>query len=299
MRTGSLAALAAAATLWSCGNARGRARIGVTLPADEGGGAELRDLRGAMQHVADSLGVALVIRDDARDPAGQAANVGDFLTQRVSAIVIVPAAPTGLAAVVDRAAKQRVPVFTALRETDGAAVVSRIAPDDREGGELIGVYLVRRLPGGSIAVLDQPDVPGVRDRIAGLRLSLARSPNLRVVATPAVEPGSPEVARRRTATLLSADQRIDAVVAMTGDLALGALAAVRAAGKPDVFVVGYGGGEELRDSIKAGTPLVADVVPDAATVGRYAIEVVASHLRGNHVMSSVPVRVRLVDRDSL
>ncbi|HZI23197.1 MAG TPA: sugar ABC transporter substrate-binding protein [Gemmatimonadales bacterium] len=297
MRTRSLAALAALGTLWGCGSSRANARVGVTLPAD--GSAELRDLRGAMQHVADSLGLTLEIRDDARDAAGQTANVGDFLAHRVSAIVIVPTAPTGFAATIDRAMQQRVPVFTALRQTDGDAVVSRIAPDDREGGELISAYLVRRLQGGNVAVLDQPDVPGVRDRIAGLRLGLARSPNIRVVATPTVEPGSPEVARQRTATLLAADQRIDAVVAVTGDLALGALAAVRAAGKPDVLVVAYGDGEGVRDSIKAGTPLVADVEPDAATVGRYAIEVVASHLRGNHVMSSVAVRVRLVDRDSL
>ncbi len=300
MRTRRLAALAAAGVLWGCGDGHARTRVGVTLPADAG--AELQDLRAAMQHVADSLGVSLEIRDDARDAAGQAANVADFVTQRVSAIVIVPAAPIGLAAAVDRAARARVPVFTALGETDGDGIVSSIAPDDREGGELISTYLVRRLGrggGGSIAVLDQPDVPAVRDRVAGLRLGLARSPNIRVVATPAVEPGTPDVARRRTATLLSADQGIDFVVATTGDLALGALAAVRAAGKSDVFVVAYGGGKEVHDSIRAGTPLVAAVVPDAATVGRYAIEVVASHLRGNHVMALVPVRVRLVDRDSL
>jgi len=40
-------------------------------------------------------------------------------------------------------------------------------------------------------------------------------------------------------------------------------------------------------------------VPDAVTIGRYALLVAASRLRGNIVMRSVPVRVRLIDRDSL
>jgi ribose transport system substrate-binding protein len=293
-------ALALSATLALSGSCRGRAhlRIGVALPADTS--AYLHAVAQAMRHVADSLGLELAVRADAGDAAHQAADVAALVDQGVSALVLVPVSPTGLAAAIARAAGAHVAVFTAVAAADGGPVVSHIAGDDRQGGELVAWYLAQRLHGGgNVVILDQPDVASVRDRVAGIRLLLARFPNLRIVASPAVDPGSREAARRKTATLLATDQRIDAFVGTTGELALGALAALEAAGKTDVVVVAYGGGAQARAAILAGTPLVADIVTDPATLGRYAIEVAASHLRGNRVASAAPVRVRLVDRDSL
>jgi ribose transport system substrate-binding protein len=184
--------------------------------------------------------------------------------------------------------------------SDQGSVVSHIGSDDRMGGELAGWYVAQRLKGGgSIAILDQPGVPSVRDRVAGIRLALARFPNIRIVANPAVEPAARDAASRRTASLLAADQRVDAVIGTSDELALGALDAIQASGNSGVFVVGFGAIPEARAAIVRGSALVADVMPDPVTIGRYALLVVASHLRGNRVTTSVPVRVRLVDRDSL
>jgi ribose transport system substrate-binding protein len=298
MRT--LVALALTVTLASSGCSRGRARarIGVALPADTS--AFLHAVEHEMRRVADSLELDLEVRADAGDAAHQAADVGALVDHRVSALVLVPVSPRGLGAAIARANGARVPVFTVVAAADGGLVVSHIAGDDRQGGELVAWYLAQRLRGGgSVVILDQPEVASVRERVAGIRLWLTRFPNLRIVASPAVDPGSREAARRKTATLLATDQRIDAFVGTTGELALGALAAVQAAGKTDVVVVAYGGGAEARAAILQGTPLVADIVTDPATLGRYAIEVAASHLRGNRVASAVPVRASLVDRDSL
>jgi ribose transport system substrate-binding protein len=298
MRTLIALALSATLVLSGCGRGRARARIGVTLPADTS--AFLHAVVQGMRHVADSLDVELEIRADAGDAAHQAADIGGFVDRGVSALVLVPVSPTGLVAAIARATGAHVPVFTAVAMTDGGPIVSHIAGDDGQGGELVAWYLAQRLRGGgNVVILDQPEVASVRDRVAGIRRLLGGFPNLRIVASPAVDPGSREAARRKTATLLASDQRIDAFVGTTGELALGALAAVQAAGKTDAVVVAYGGGAEARTAILQGTPLIADIVTDPGTLGRYAIAVAASHLRGNRVASAVPVRVRLVDRDSL
>lgn len=298
MRTLIALALSATLALSGCGRGRGRGRIGVVLPADTS--AFLLAVQQGMRHVADSLGLELEVRADAGDAAHEAADVAALVDHGVSALVVVPVSPTGLAAALARANDAHVPVFTAVTAADGGPVVSHIASDDRQGGGLVGAYLAQRLHGGgNVVILDQPDVASVRDRVAGIRLVLGQFPNLRIVASPAVDPGSREAARLKTATLLASDQRIDAVVGTTGELALGALAAVEAAGKRDVGVVAYDGGAEARAAILGGTALVADIVTDPGRLGRYAIEVAASHLRGNRVASAVPVPVRLVDRDSL
>jgi ribose transport system substrate-binding protein len=298
MRTRIALVVSTALVLSGCGRGRTGTRIGVTLPADTS--AFLHAVEQEMRRVADSLNLELEVRADAGDAAHQAADVAALVDHRVSALVIVPVSPTGLAAAIARATAAHVPVFTAVAAAEGGPVVSHIAGDDRQGGELVAWYLAQRLRGGgSVVILDQPAVASVRDRVAGIRQLLAGFPNLRIVASPAVDPGSREAARRKTATLLATDQRIDAFVGTTGELALGALAAVQAARKTDVVVVAYGGGAEARAAILQGTPLVADIVIDPSLLGRYAIEVAASHLRGNRVASMVPVRVHLVERDSL
>lgn len=272
--------------------------IGVTLPTDSGDLST--DLRRGMAPVADSLNLDVRVVTAGGDGARQAAQVDSFAARRVAAIVIDPVDASAMGDAITRANRAGIPVFTMVTPTNQGGVVSHVGSDDRMAGELVGWYVGQRLNGGgSIAILDQPSVPIVRDRVAGIRLALTRFPNVRIVATPAVEPAVREAASRRTASLLAADQRVDAVVGTSDGLALGALDAVQASGKTGVFVVGFGAIPEARAAIVRGSALVADVMPDPVTIGRYALLVAASHLRGNQVMTSVPVRVRLVDRDSL
>ncbi|HYL20225.1 MAG TPA: substrate-binding domain-containing protein [Gemmatimonadales bacterium] len=292
------ASLAAAVVAGCSGDRHRRPTIGVALPTDSG---ELSaDLRRGMAAVADSLQLDVRVVTAGGDGARQGAQVDSFAARRVAAIVIDPVDASAAGDAIARANRAGIPVFTMVTPTSQGSVVSHVGSDDRMAGELVGWYVGQRLNGGgSIAILDQPSLPSVRDRVAGIRLALTRFPNVRIVATPAVEPAAREAASRRTASLLAADQRVDAVVGTSDELALGALDAVQASGKTGVFVVGFGAAPEARAAIVRGSALVADVMPDPVTIGRYTLLVAASHLRGNQVMSSVPVRVRLVDRDSL
>jgi ribose transport system substrate-binding protein len=299
MRIPLHASVVAALILSGCSRRHdNRPQIGVALATDTGAFAE--GLRRGMMPAADSLHLTIRLATAGGDPARQSAQVDSFVHDGVAAILIDPVDATGITAAIERANHARVPVLTVVTAASGGAVLSHVGSDDRMGGELAGWYVAQRLRGGgSIAILDQPGVPSVRDRDAGLRLALTRVPNIRIVASPAVEPASREAARRKTAILLSADQQVDALVGTSDDLALGALEAVQAAGRKDVIVVGFGATPEARAAIMQGTALVADVAPDPVTIGRYALLVAASHLRGNRVMALVPVRVRLIDRDSL
>lgn len=292
--------LAAAVVAGCSADRHRRPTIGVALPTDSGDLST--DLRRGMAPVADSLQLDVRFVTAGGDGARQAAQVDSFVARRVTAVVIDPVDANAVGDAIARANRARIPVFTMVTPTNQGSVVSHVGSDDRMAGELVGWYVGQRLNGGgSIAILDQPSVPIVRERVAGIRLALTQFPNVRIVAMPAVEPppAAREAASRRTALLLAADQRVDAVVGTSDGLALGALDAVQASGKTGVFVVGFGAIPEARAAIVRGSALVADVMPDPVTIGRYALLVAASHLRGNQVMTSVPVRVRLVDRDSL
>ncbi len=90
---------------------------------------------------------------------------------------------------------------------------------------------------------------------------------------------------------MATGQKIDAVFGTNAESALGALAAIQAAGRTDMIVVAY-------DAAPDGA-LVAAAVQNPALIGRRTIETVAARLRGEPVPPLVLVPVALVERDSL
>ncbi len=273
----------------ACGKHRAgnRPLVGVTLLTEAH--VFYQDLKRGMQQAADSLGLDLQIVAGEWDLARQTSQVDNFINQKVDAIVIAPVNSNGIVSAIEEANRAKIPVFTADIASDGGEVVAHVASDNRQGGRLLGAYVAKRLGGGgNVVILDQPTVNSVRDRVAGFREALIAFPNIRILASPAVE-----------RNLLATGQKIDAVFGTNDDCALGALAAIQAAGRTGMIVVGYDATPEARTAIGQGTALVADAVQDPVTIGRRTIEAVAARLRGEPVSPTVPVPVGLVERDSV
>jgi ribose transport system substrate-binding protein len=292
--------LCAASMLAGCGKRRASDRplVGVTLLTEAH--VFYQDLKRGMQQAADSLNIDLQIVAGEWDLARQTAQVDNFINQQVDAIVIAPVNSSGIVSAIGEANRAGIPVFTADIASEGGSVVAHVASDNRQGGRLLGEYVARRLGGGgNVVILDQPTVSSVRDRVAGFREALRAHPNIRVVASPAVERGIRDVAKQKMDNLLATGQRIDAVFGTNDDCALGALASIQAAGRSGIIIVGYDATPEARTAIAQGTALVADAVQDPVTIGRRTIEAVAGRLRGETPAARVPVPVSLVERDSL
>jgi len=289
-----LAALAA-----SCGHPKHtRPQVGVTLLTEAH--VFYQNLKQGLQQGADSLGLDLHVVAGEWDLARQTSQVQNFITQGMDAIVIAPVNSSGIVSAIEDANHAHIPVFTADISADGGTVVAHVASDNIQGGRLLGEYVAKRLGGGgNVAILDQPTVASVRDRVTGFTQALARYPNIRIVARPAVERGLRDVAKQKMDNLLSTDQHIDAVFGTNDDCALGALAAIQAAGAKNIFVVGYDATAEARTEIASGTALVADAAQDPVTIGRRTAEAVAAVLRGGTVPAVIPIPVGLVTRDSL
>lgn len=286
--------------LLSCAAEResGRPQVGVTLLTEAH--VFYQDLKRGMIEAADSLGVDLHIVAGEWDLARQTAQVQNFITRQMDAIVIAPVNSNGIVSAVDEANQAGIPVFTADIAAGGGRVVSHVASDNRQGGRILGEFLAERLGGrGDVAILDQPTVASVIDRVAGFREALSAYPDIKVVAAPAVERGIRQVAKEKTDNLLAGGRPISAIFGSNDDCALGALAAIQAAGRTDILVVGYDAIPEARTAIAGGTPLIADAVQDPVTIGRRTIEVVAESLAGRTVPPLVAVPVSLVTRDSL
>lgn len=275
-----------------------RPQVGVTLLTE--GHVFYQDLKRGLQQAADSLGVDLHVVAGEWDLARQTSQVQNFITQQMDAIVIAPVDSRGIVSAVEEANRANIPVFTADIAAAGGRIVSHVASDNIQGGRLIGEYLARQLNGrGEVAILDQPTVTSVIDRVRGFREALAAHPGITIVATPAVERGIREVAKQKSDNLLQAHQNLAAIFGSNDDCALGALASVRAAGRTNILIVGFDAIPEARTAILDNSPLKADAIQYPVEIGRRTIEAVAAHLKGGTVLPQIPVRVGIVDRDSL
>ncbi|HEX4632619.1 MAG TPA: substrate-binding domain-containing protein [Gemmatimonadales bacterium] len=296
---GALALALLAVSTVSCGKKKhDRPQVGVTLLTEAH--VFYQNLKLGLQQGADSLGVDLHVVAGEWDLARQTSQVQNFVTQGMDAIVVAPVNSSGIVSAIEDANHAHIPVFTADISADGGQVAAHVASDNVQGGRLLGEYVASRLKGGgNVAILDQPTVASVRDRVTGFTDALAKYPNIRILARPAVERGLRDVAKQKMDNLLTTDQHIDAVFGTNDDCALGALAAIQAAGTKNIFVVGYDATPEARTEIASGTALVADAVQDPVTIGRRTIETVVQVLKGQSVPSVIPVPVGLVTRDSL
>jgi len=296
------AALLAAGLLASSSCAKRQAttrpQVGVTLLTEAH--VFYQDLKHGMQRTADSLGIDLHIVAGEWDLARQTAQVENFITQGMDAIIIAPVDSRGIVSAVEEANRAGIPVFTADIAASGGQVVSHVATDNAAGGRLVGEYLAHRLNGrGEVAILDQPTVTSVIDRVRGFREAMARYPGITIVAAPAVERGIREVAKQKTDNLLQAHPNLAGIFGSNDDCALGALASVRASGRTGPVIVGFDGTPEARTAILEDSPLKADAVQFPVEIGVRTIETVAASLRGDTVPARIPVPAALVDRDSL
>ena len=149
------------------------------------------------------------------------------------------------------------PVFTAdiANGSKQGKVVAHIASDNVQGGAQAAKLLCAALgsAGGSVAIIDEPEVTSVQDRVKGFKAGLAATcPSVKVVAD--IDGGGERAkANSSMEDILQSHKDLRGVFGINDDSALGASRAVDAAGdKGKIFVVGYDATPEARTAIKSG-----------------------------------------------
>jgi ABC-type sugar transport system substrate-binding protein len=258
-----------------------------------------KDLERAAREEASVRGLELSIVACEMDPAKQAAQLEDFVTQRVAAIVVAPCDSDAIGPHLDAIERAGIPVFTADIAARGGKVVSHVASDNEKGGRLAAETLARLLGGrGTVLVIDHPTVASVQDRVKGFQETLKNYPGMKIVGRPSAD-GQRARAMSVMEDMLQAHPALNGVFGINDDSALGATAVLEAAGRKDIVVVGFDATPQAVAAIKSGGPLKADIAQNPQKIGRTVIELVDRHLKGERVPQVVPVDVAVVDAASL
>lgn len=259
-----------------------------------------QDLSAAMEEAAAEKNIDLRIQFCDFDGAKQNDQMDTFMRQKVDAIIVAPQDSQSIAPAINEARGRGIPVFTVDIAAHNADVVCHVASDNYLGGKKIAEYLAKLLDGkGKVGVIDHPAVASVQDRTRGFKEVMAQYPEIEIVAFIPGE-GQRQKANSAARDLLQAHPDINGIFGINDDSALGALAAVEAAGLQDkVVIVGFDGTPEARKTIRRGTALKADAVQYPEQIGATVMDVIAKHFAGEEVPPVIEVEVGIIDAESL
>jgi len=253
-----------------------------------------QDMDNGMKAEAAKYGYTVNVVDANRDNAKQQSQVEDFISQKVDAIVLTPYDSQAIGSAIAEANKAGIPVFTAdiASTSKFGKVIAHIASDNVQGGAQAGKLMCAAVgKTGTVAIIDEPEVTSVQDRVKGFRQSLAANcPGVTVVADIDAG-GTRDKADSSTGDVLQAHKDLKGIFGINDDSALGALAAVKAAGLTGkVAIVGYDANSEARAAIGAGL-MYGDAIQYPEDIGAKTIDAIHTYFTGGKPAPVVHVNV--------
>lgn len=239
------------------------------------------------------------------DLAQQVALVEQMVARGVAAIVIAPADSKALVPALKRAREAGIVVVNIDNRLDrevlaaAGAAIPFVGPDNREGARLVGEELAKQLKrGDKVAILEGvPTAFNAQQRRAGFEEAMQAAG----AAVVAVQSASWEMEKANgvAASILTAHPDLAAILASNDSMALGAAAAVKAAGKEgQVRIVGFDNIGAVQALIREGRVL-ATADQHGGQLAVYGIEAALSILRDEAAPEDRKTPVDLVTKAQL
>jgi len=245
---------------------------------------------------------------DETDTANQIRIVEQMIVSKVDALVIAPADSKALVPVIKKAVDAGIIVVNIDNRLDTDVLKSKdlnvpfVGPDNEKGARLVGDYLAKSLkPGDNVAIIEGVSTTtNAQQRTAGFKAAM-QAGGMKVVS---LQSGDWEIDKGNAVAsqILNANPDVKALLCGNDNMAIGAVAAVRAAGKAGkVYVVGY-------DNINAIKPMLADGRV-LATADQFAakqavfgidtaLKAIAAHKKQSELSGIVETPVVLVTKKS-
>ncbi|PRY75423.1 erythritol transport system substrate-binding protein [Yoonia maritima] len=268
-----MSGLAGVVTLASAqmGFAQGKGLIAIITPSHdnpffkaEAVGAEERAIELGYETI-------VLVHDD--DPNKQSELFDTAIARGAVAIILDNAGADATVAAVQRAKDAGIPSFLIDREIKETGIaVSQIVSNNYQGAQLGAEEFVRIMEeeGNYVELVGREADTNAGIRSSGYHDIIDQYPDLVMVAQQSANWSQTE-AFEKMESILQANPDIKGVICGNDTMAMGAWAALEAAGRADVIVVGFDGSNDVRDSILAGG-IKATVLQPAYRQAQIAVE---------------------------
>ncbi len=242
---------------------------------------------------------------DEQDVARQIDYVELMIAQGSDAIVIAPADSKALVPVCKRAMDAGIIVVNIDNKFDAAVLDDKgvkipfVGPDNRKGARLAGGYLVGKLtPGDKVAVIE-----GIPNAFNGIQRKLGfedamKAGRMNIVSS---QSGYWETSKAEpiVSALVTEHADLKAVLCANDSMALGAIAAIKAAGKSDdVLVIGFDNITAVQRLLKEGK-ILCTIDQHGDKLALFGIEYALEMLGGKGTPSDKETPVDLITADTL
>ncbi|MER2173653.1 MAG: D-ribose ABC transporter substrate-binding protein [Carnobacterium sp.] len=243
--------------------------------------------------LADEQDTTVKSVDAQDDTAKQTNDIDDLIQQGVDILLINPVDSAAITPAVESANAAGIPVITIDRSSDGGEIVTLVASDNVEGGEMAAKY-IEEISGTDANTVQLEGVPGAsatRERGEGFTNLAEESLNV-------VDSQTANFDRAEGLTvmenMLQANPDIQAVFAQNDEMALGAIEAIQSAGKTgEIQVVGFDGTEDGIKAVEAGT-LSATVAQQPGEMGKLAMQAAFDYFAGESIEEYIASPLELV-----
>ncbi|ODS52958.1 MAG: D-ribose ABC transporter substrate-binding protein [Acidobacteria bacterium SCN 69-37] len=222
---------------------------------------------------AKELGYEVLVNAHDDDALKQDQLVDVAIARRVAAIVLDNAGADASVAAIRKARDAGIPSFLIDREINVTGVAAaQIVANNFQGATLGAEEFVRLMGerGDYIELVGRESDTNAGIRSQGFHDVIDRYPDMRMVGRQSANWSQTE-AFQKMETLIQANRGIKGVIAGNDTMALGAMAALKAAGLGRVIVVGFDGSPDALDSIRAGE-MKATVLQPAAALAHAAVD---------------------------
>ena len=222
---------------------------------------------------AEKLGYETLVLSHDDDPTKQSQAIDTAISRKAAAIILDNAGADATVTAVQKAKDAGIPSFLIDREINATGVaVAQIVSNNFQGATLGGTEFAKAMnnKGTYIELLGKETDTNAGIRSKGYHSILDQIPGMKMVAQQSANWDQAE-ALQKTQTLLQAHPDVKGIIAGNDTMALGAQAALDAAGKKDVVVVGFDGSPDVAASILKGA-IEATVLQPASQIAAMAVD---------------------------
>ncbi len=233
--------------------------------------------------------------------AKQVSDVEDLIARKVSAIFLAPREAEGFSSIFQAAKAANIPVILIDREatgTPGTDFVTVIKSDFVKEGQRAGEWLAKQT-NGKAGIVELKGTTGssvANDRSKGFMDEIGKSADMKVIASQDGNFTRAEGQKVMENIIQAKGKEITAVYAHNDEMALGAIAALKAAGMnpgKDVMVVSIDGQKSALQAIVAGE--MNATVECNPRFGPIAFDTLEKHFRGEKLPAQIINEDRFFD----
>ena len=252
---------------------------------------------------AGPLGVTIAVEDGQSNSAKQTADIQAAITGGAQGIILAPNDVNALAPGVEEVIKAGIPIVTLDRRVDNTSLkVPHVGADNVAGGRIMAQWVIDAFPNGARILLITGQLgssPSI-DRTRGIKETLGAAGGKYQIVAEQSATWKREQGLTVTQNVLTSlgGQVLQAVVAESDEMALGALEALRSSGVSGVKVIGFDATPEALKLVRSGD-MAATVEQSPKSQARTALEQLVARIRQQTPMAGASIAPLLITQSNV